>query len=328
MIARPGLIAGPGDPSDRFGYWAARLTDAGSGDVLTPTSAKRYVQIIDVADLARWIVEAGAKQVTGVINAVGDSHTLDEFFATTASICDFRGDLVAVSDEWLLEHDVKYWAGPRSLPLWLPPEHTAFAQRSNAAFRTTGGVSRPLTDTIARTVKERTRGISRHRRSGLTRDEEETLLQTAAARERSASGRRLRLSRKATTSCRIEKVSGSLTLGDGGEPGERGLKLVGRRRAGAGNSLLISQLGPVVGVGDAGSRRVDWLKHPQPKVPWRLPTRICGSPRNAPALIELDYVILPDAAPCERHGEHLTDGSDSLPAGSLGQIIVPSQRGC
>ncbi len=181
LIARPGLIAGPGDPSDRFGYWAARLTDAGRGDVLTPTTAKRYVQIIDVADLARWIVEAGAKQVTGVINAVGDSHTLDEFFATTASICDFRGDLVAVSDEWLLEHDVKYWAGPRSLPLWLPPEHTAFAQRSNAAFRTTGGVSRPLTDTIARTVKdERTRGISRHRRSGLTRDEEETLLQTAA----------------------------------------------------------------------------------------------------------------------------------------------------
>jgi 2'-hydroxyisoflavone reductase len=40
LIARPGLIVGPGDPSDRFGYWPARLRRGGR--VLTPTRAGRF----------------------------------------------------------------------------------------------------------------------------------------------------------------------------------------------------------------------------------------------------------------------------------------------
>jgi 2'-hydroxyisoflavone reductase len=50
LVARPGLIVGPGDPSDRFGYWPARLDH--DGPVLAPTAAGRFVQVIDVADLA------------------------------------------------------------------------------------------------------------------------------------------------------------------------------------------------------------------------------------------------------------------------------------
>jgi len=37
LIARPGLIVAPGDPSDRFGYWPARLRRGGR--VLAPTTA-------------------------------------------------------------------------------------------------------------------------------------------------------------------------------------------------------------------------------------------------------------------------------------------------
>jgi len=33
-------------------------------------------------------------------------------------------------------------------------------------------------------------------------------------------------------------------------------------------------------------------------------------------------MILADGSPCDRHGEHLTDGPDSLPVGSLGQVVV------
>ena len=30
-----------------------------------------------------------------------------------------------------MEHGVDYWAGPDSLPLWLPPGHEGFCARSN-----------------------------------------------------------------------------------------------------------------------------------------------------------------------------------------------------
>ena len=79
--------------------------------------------------------------------------------------------------EALLAHGVGYWAGPRSLPLWLPAEATGFATRSNATYRLLGGALRPLDETIARTLDdERSRGLDRARAAGLTRGEEIELI--------------------------------------------------------------------------------------------------------------------------------------------------------
>ncbi len=55
-VVRPGLIAGPGDPSGRFTYWPRRLADG--GEVLAPGSPDDVVQLIDVRDLAAWVVSA------------------------------------------------------------------------------------------------------------------------------------------------------------------------------------------------------------------------------------------------------------------------------
>jgi 2'-hydroxyisoflavone reductase len=176
LIVRPGLIAGPGDPSDRFGYWMARLHRGGR--VLTSTTAGRYVQAIDVADLAEWIVEAGGMGLTGVVNAVGKSHELETFLADVRSVTGFTGEFVAADDQWLRERDVRYWAGPRSLPLWLPRSDAAFAERSDAAYVVAGGVARPLRDTIARVLEDEVaRGAERPRRSGLSAGEEIDLLE-------------------------------------------------------------------------------------------------------------------------------------------------------
>ncbi|MCZ4067178.1 NAD-dependent epimerase/dehydratase family protein [Microbacterium sp. H37-C3] len=175
LIARPGLIAGPGDPSDRLGYWPARLHRG--GDVLAPTTGHRFVQFIDVDDLAAWIVGAGAAGLTGAVNAVGEVHTMDDFLRAAGSVAGFEGELITVDDEELLALDVHYWAGPRSLPLWLPIETVGFAQRAGSAFVATGGRSRPLADTLTRVLTDEiSRGLDRPRRSGLTVDEEQEVL--------------------------------------------------------------------------------------------------------------------------------------------------------
>lgn len=178
LVVRPGLIVGPGDPSNRFGYWPARLHRGGR--VLAPTTAGRFVQVIDIADLSTWIVRAGRTGVTGIVNALGDSHPLDVFLNEASAIAGFSGEFVPVDDAWLLDHDVHYWAGPRSLPLWLPASDAAFAQRSNAAYLATGGSIRPLGETIARVLEDEVaRETMRPRRSGLSPEEEGDLLERA-----------------------------------------------------------------------------------------------------------------------------------------------------
>jgi len=175
LIGRPGLIVGPGDPSDRFGYWPARL--ARSGPALAPTTAGRFVQVIDVADLAAWVGQAGRAGHTGTVNAVGDVFSMSDFFLSVGEVTGYDGDLVAVEDQALLAQDVRYWAGPRSLPLWLPLSDAAFAQRSAQAFRNTGGRPRPLVATVADVLTdEHSRGLDRPRRSGLTASDERTVL--------------------------------------------------------------------------------------------------------------------------------------------------------
>ena len=58
MVIRPGLIVGPGDPSGRFTYWPVRLADG--GEVLAPGARPTLMQMIDVRDLAAWVVTAAS----------------------------------------------------------------------------------------------------------------------------------------------------------------------------------------------------------------------------------------------------------------------------
>lgn len=173
LTARLGLIVGPGDGSDRFGYWVGRLALAGDGPVLVPDTAGRRAQVIDVTDVADWVVRAGRVGVTGAVDVVGPQHRLRDVLTLAAEVAGHRGPLVTATDEWLRARDVAHWSGPRSLPLWLPREMTAMAQRSGRAFRAAGGETTDLRTTLERTLAdERARGLDRERRSGLGRPEE------------------------------------------------------------------------------------------------------------------------------------------------------------
>lgn len=180
-IVRPGLIVGPGDPTDRFGYWVARLALAGDEGVLAPTLDGLTAQVIDVDDLTEFIVHRGSADWHGTANAIGDTMPLSELLALAAEVAGHTGRIIEADDAWLAEHEVEHWMGPRSLPLWLPREMVGFSTRSNAAYRAAGGSLRSIRDTLERTLAdERDRGLDRERHSGLSRAEEVALLAALA----------------------------------------------------------------------------------------------------------------------------------------------------
>jgi 2'-hydroxyisoflavone reductase len=180
-IVRPGLIVGPGDPTDRFGYWVGRFALAANGDVLVPDSADRGAQVIEVDDLADFLQAVGRERWTGVVNAVGDPVDLGLLLAEARDVAGHTGSVVTASDTWLEEREVAYWMGPRSLPLWLPADMPGLWTRSNAVYRLLGGRMRPLRTTLERTLAdERDRGLERERRAGLSRSDELDLLTDAA----------------------------------------------------------------------------------------------------------------------------------------------------
>lgn len=175
-LCRAGLISGPGDSSDRYGYWPARFA-RDSEPVLIPDIPTDATQVIDVRDLAAWVLAAAAAGVTGALNAVGETVPFAAYLEESRQLAEGQTDVVAVPAEWLAAHGVNYWSGPDSLPLWLPPGNEGFAARSNDAARAAGLRIRPWMDTVRDTLAdERLRGLGRERKAGLSPETERRLL--------------------------------------------------------------------------------------------------------------------------------------------------------
>lgn len=181
-IARSGLIGGPGDRSDRTGYWPLRFAHPAGPDgaVLVPDSPVS-TQVLDVRDLAAWLVRAGLDRATGVVNASGPVIPLGEHLDQARDVAGHRGETVPVDQDWLAAHHVQPWSGERSLPLWLPlPEYAGFMARSTAAAEALGLVSRPLTETLSDSLAwEVATGPGRARKAGLSAVDEVELLGVA-----------------------------------------------------------------------------------------------------------------------------------------------------
>lgn len=166
-ICRAGLIGGPGDGTDRYGYWPARFA-RDNRPVLVPDIASHATQVIDVRDLAGWILLAAAQGVTGALNAVGDPVPFGDYVDASRTAAGYSGEMLRASEDWLVEHGIDYWSGPDSLPLWLPPGYEGFCTRSNQAARSGGLATRPWQETLADTLQdERRQGLERRRKAGL-----------------------------------------------------------------------------------------------------------------------------------------------------------------
>lgn len=188
VIARAGLIAGPGDRSGRTGYWPNRFAHPATKDgrVLVPDCPDQATQVIDVRDLAAWLVHCVQESVHGTFNAIGPATRFIEHIAAARRASSHVGPLVTVSNQWLTEHDVNAWAGPRSLPLWLPDQAMAgFGARSNEAATAAGLVCRPLAETLADVLdRDVAQGLGWHdqtRGAGLSPEDERGLIEAASS---------------------------------------------------------------------------------------------------------------------------------------------------
>jgi nucleoside-diphosphate-sugar epimerase len=180
LIARAGLIGGPGDTSGRSGYWPWRFAHPSGDAVLTPDAADRPTQLIDVRDLAAWLVSGAGEGLGGVFNAVGPEVPLGSHLA--AAGLEAAQGAVAAPEAWLLEQGVAEWAGPRSLPLWLAdPGWQGFAARDGSRARAVGLVHRPLEATLRDALAwEETQPEHPHG-AGLADEDERALLRLLAA---------------------------------------------------------------------------------------------------------------------------------------------------
>lgn len=181
IIARAGLIGGPGDHSDRSGYWPLRFRHPSrdDGSVLVPDALTERTQLIDVRDLASWLVTAGTDKVAGVFNAAGEILSLEEHLRTAQEVAGHRGEPVLVEPAWLRARGVEPWMGEKSLPLWIDdPDWAGFSALDTSRARAAGLATRPLRDTLEDTLRwELSRDLGRSsRRAGLSDPDERSLL--------------------------------------------------------------------------------------------------------------------------------------------------------
>jgi 2'-hydroxyisoflavone reductase len=170
LNVRPGLVVGPFDPTDRFTYWPHRI--AQGGEVLAPGRPDRQIQIIDVQDLAEWIVKMVEMGRTGIYNAVGPDDVLrmQGLLEECKAVISKEMSFTWVSEEFLLKEGVVPYT---EMTLWLPrTDETVNCRKAISA-----GLSfRPLVETIQRTLAwdatrppdvERIRGLKPHREAQL-----------------------------------------------------------------------------------------------------------------------------------------------------------------
>ena len=184
-IVRPPVIVGPGDRSDRFTYWVARV-DRG-GEVLAPGRPDDPTQFIDVRDVTHFMVRCLEDGIIGVYNTTGPeaplsvSEMLFGIRAVTTSAVRFTW----VDAQFLAEHGVR---GFSDMPLWYPPvgRRAGFFRMNSDKARAKGLTYRPLAVTAAETLEwwksEPAERRSSPMRAGITAEREAELLAAWHAR--------------------------------------------------------------------------------------------------------------------------------------------------
>lgn len=150
-VIRPGLIVGPGDPTDRYSYWPVRI-DRG-GEVLSPGDGNDNTQIIDARDLAEWTIRMAERKQAGTYNATGPASplTMRAMLETTRDAVGSNATFTWVPADFLAEHQVRGWS---HMPTWVPPspDNAGFSRVSIQRALDEGLTFRSLGTTAADTL--------------------------------------------------------------------------------------------------------------------------------------------------------------------------------
>lgn len=150
LLARAGLILGPGENVGRLPWWLRRI--ARGGAVIAPGPRDAALQYIDTRDLATWLLDAGANGLNGAYNTVSrPGHTtMGELLESCVRVTGSTAGLRWTDPDVLLAAGVEPWT---DLPVWLPAGelydtlHQGDVTKAHAA----GLRCRPVGETVADT---------------------------------------------------------------------------------------------------------------------------------------------------------------------------------
>lgn len=148
IIVRPSLIVGPGDRTDRFAYWLARLEKG--GDIIIPGSSSEVVQYIDVRDLAEWMIRLCEAKAAGVYNGSGPGFkmTTNAFVHGIHASYQSPVNYIQIDDRSFLEE-----VGLIAIQPWVIqlPQYAGMSMSDNSKAMEAGLTFRPLSKTVEAT---------------------------------------------------------------------------------------------------------------------------------------------------------------------------------
>jgi 2'-hydroxyisoflavone reductase len=184
-VVRPGLIVGPEDNTDRFTYWPARF--ARGGEVLAPNTPDDGIQIIDVRDLAAFMLLAIEQRKLGTYNVVSapGQFTMGTLIGACRVAVPGNTTVTWVPASFLEEQHVEGWS---DMPVWVHAtgDEAAFAGTAAAKALAAGLNIRPLAETVRDTlVWHRTRPSEQQAtlKAGLSPEREREVLAAWHAHE-------------------------------------------------------------------------------------------------------------------------------------------------
>jgi 2'-hydroxyisoflavone reductase len=146
-IIRPGIVAGPHDPTERFTHW---VRAAASGGEVVAARPEQPVQVIHGRDQADFVVAVTAGGIGGTFNTTGPTEAIT--MSDLLAAC-FEAAGTEPKVRWASEEEVA--AEGLQLPLHLPAAAgvDGLFAASNARAVSAGLVNRALVDTAADTLE-------------------------------------------------------------------------------------------------------------------------------------------------------------------------------